>query len=139
MDFFYQSTLAVCLFCLVWIIIIIIAILRKPPKKKPQYIESFKSEYSPDNALKSITYYALHSGYEIEYFSEQEKRITLGDPFSFSRGSFFYPIYIGVDETGHTLVEVGVKGKISITGSAAFRFRDKVVNGIKALTFLYSK
>jgi len=117
----------------------LVAILRKPPKKKPRYIESFSTKTAPKDVLKAITYFALHSGMDIDVFPESENRITLGDRLTIWSFGFFYPIYISKKDNGITLVEIGVKGKASVTGTVAFRYRMKVVNGIKAAIFMLER
>ena len=120
------------------VVIYMIAILRKPPKKKPRYIESFETDESSEEVLKAIAYFALHNNMDIEFFSKTENRITVGNKLSFwSGGLFFYPIYLTKKDNGRTLVEVGVKAKAGITGSAAFRDRIKVINGVKAAIFMF--
>ncbi len=128
---------AIIIACLVILIAFTLtAMLRPSPKKKPRYIESFEARTSPEQVLKAIVYFALKSGMDIEYFDENELRITLGDRVTIWNLGFFYPIYLSLNENGKTLVEVGVKGKASVTGTVAFRYRDKVVNGIKAVMFI---
>ncbi len=113
-----------------------LAMFRKPPKKKPRYIEAFEASAPPEIILTAIVSFSLEQNMNIEYFNEYEGKIILGDKLSIWTFGFFYPIYLTSKETGKTLVEVGVRGKASITGTVAFRYRDKVVNGIKGVVFM---
>ncbi len=122
----------------IMLVFYMVTVLRKPPKKKPRYIESFEVEAPPEVILEAIAYFGMKKNMDIDFFDENERRITLGDRLNLFSGAFFYPIYLTTEENGATLVEVGVKGKASITGSAAFRYRDKVVQGIKAAIFMKS-
>ena len=110
-----------------------VAELRKPPRKKKQkFIVSFITSKEPKDALSSIVRYALTRGFYIDYYPNEMDNIVLSDKPTIWSSGFFYPIYLSKSDDGQTLVEVGVRGKVSIIGSFAFRYRDRVFNALKA-------
>ena len=112
-----------------------VAEMRKAPKRKPHKLMTFTTTMTPHKALKSIIEFALQGGYKIDDFTEAEGHIILSDLVSLTSFGFFYPIYVSMNNSGSTLVEVGIKGKASIVGTIGLRHQERCFNGIKATIF----
>lgn len=120
------------LFVFMVLIFYTIAFLRKPPKKKKNIL-SFHSEKRAKEIMRAIVRYAIENGFIIDDFSEGFDKIVISDKPSLTTFGNFYPIFLSETGDSGTLVEVGVSAKATITGTASFRYRDRVINALKAV------
>ena len=84
---------------------------RSLKKTKPYYSEIFSTDLPPYKTFKTIMAFATNNGYRIDDFDEQNLGLILNERMTLTSYGSLYPIYIR-DNTGKTMVEVGVTSKM---------------------------
>lgn len=110
---------------------------------EPSQVRSISTPIKTDEVLKIISRYAQQSGYKIELFDPPTGKITLGESMTMMSFGFFFPISVSTDNSGQTIVEVGIKEKMKQRKKnelrpAVISSYDKCFNGIKAAIFAES-
>jgi hypothetical protein len=102
---------------------------------KTKRLESFSTELSPEDTLKTIINFAQQTGYKIPALDDASGHLVLEESASILSWGFFFPVSVTGKSNNFTIVEVGVKPKIFQVGPLVSRSHEKCVSGIKAALF----
>ena len=85
-----------------------------------------------EKVFDAITEFAKYNGYRVDTIEKQNGRIVLSESASISSWGNFYPIQIKTRDDGKTIVEVGIRGKISQKGFDINKNHQRCVSGIQS-------
>jgi len=100
-------------------------------KQKPKRLLEFITYQSPKTIIEHVSLLARTFNYTIEDIDESIGRIILGSAHNWTSWGFFYPVYVSIQNDGSTLVEVGIKSRLSQSGRLVTRAHKKFFNRVK--------
>ena len=107
---------------------------------KPKRVLTFVAAMPSAAVMHRLLQLAKNSRYSIEYLAdeganrenERGPQVVLGEGPSFATWGFFYPIYMTPEGDRRTLVEVGIKSKLSQFGPIVSRRHAAALRDVQA-------
>jgi hypothetical protein len=87
---------------------------------------------SANDAFEVILKFAKYNGYTVDTAEKENGRIVLNQSGSIMSYGSFFPIHIASRSDGKTIVEVGIRGKMSQKDPLLSKNHERCVDGIKS-------
>ena len=105
---------------LIWLFIILVAWLIASGKHGASVRKAEAVRLTPivttltvNDAMDAIVEFANHNGYRVDVVDKKENRMVLSRGFDGLNFGYFFPIHFSTHTNSKTIVEVGIKGKLS--------------------------
>ena len=113
-----------------------LAAVRKPSDIKPTKLLTFTTALDRTFIAKQLVEFARMNRLKVDAFDSGSGRMVLGKNPSLLSWGYFIHVYLTKQPTGHTLVEVGIQGRLIEIGTRHKKWQELYFEKIK--TFLFA-